>query len=52
MKHLPLGTAKEFEKRVAPMLRMKSGLLLRWKSPSTPEMQAILDDVFGEGKHT
>ena len=50
-KHLPSGTTKEFEKCVAPMLRMKTGLLLPWKSPSLHELQAIVDDVFGEGKY-
>jgi hypothetical protein len=33
------------------MLRMKTGLLPPWKSPSLPEMQAIVNEVFGEGKH-
>ncbi|KIL69005.1 hypothetical protein M378DRAFT_176566 [Amanita muscaria Koide BX008] len=51
LKHLPADAKEDFEVHVASCMRMKAGSLSPWKSLSVSDIQMIIDDVYGEGKH-
>lgn len=52
LRYLPENIRGDFEEAVAPRIRKKIGSLPPWESLEITDIQAIVDDVYGQGTHT
>ncbi|KAJ7934802.1 hypothetical protein B0H13DRAFT_2305260 [Mycena leptocephala] len=51
LKHLPPGTSEQFTDEVVPLARELVGRLRPWAKLSVPQVQGIVDRVFGKDEH-
>lgn len=51
LKHLPEGADPDaFTSMVAPLAKIKAGTLDPWANLSVPQIQGIVDDVYGQSR--